>query len=166
MDLFNEKIVKKDYEIKDFLFVIGVVLAGFILIYATLLTGMPMLVPIVITGAGYGMFRLIPNVSIEYEYIVTNGDLDIDKIIAKRKRVRIFAGESKDFEIIAKVNSERFTGEYKGITNKIEAVSNMKAENVYFLVTMYKGNRIIVYFEPNERMLQDIRKKSPGKVFM
>lgn len=40
-------------------------------------------------GSLYGGYILITNMSVEYEYIVTNGEMDIDKIIAKRRRKRL-----------------------------------------------------------------------------
>ncbi|UKI37385.1 MAG: DUF6106 family protein [Clostridiales bacterium] len=43
-------------------------------------------------GVVYGAYILITHFNVEYEYILTNGDIDIDKIIAKKK-------EKKSFEL-------------------------------------------------------------------
>ena len=37
----------------------------------------------------YGGYYLMTGIDTEYEYILTNGDLDIDKITGKRKRKRL-----------------------------------------------------------------------------
>jgi hypothetical protein len=166
MDIFNEKIVKKRYDMQDLLIVVGLIVAAFLLIFLKVFLNLGMLTPLLVIGIGYGLFYLISARHVEYEYSVTNGDLDVDKIIAKRKRIRLLSIEGKDLEILAKLKSEKYTGEYKSIQKKIEAVSHMESEDVYFLVAPYKGERTILFFEPNERMLQDFRKKAPRNVFI
>lgn len=93
MDTFKEQLVKKLPEKTDqikkliiiflscaiaifcFLFFMGTSLS----IFGVLLAG----------GAVYGGYYLLTNFMIEYEYILTNGELDIDKIVAQRSRKRL-----------------------------------------------------------------------------
>ncbi|HBN83370.1 MAG TPA: hypothetical protein DDZ89_05950 [Clostridiales bacterium] len=166
MDLFNEKIVKKNYDYKDAFIVLALILVAFLLFFLTIFLNLTMALPIVLIGIGYGLFQLISARHVEFEYSVTNGDMDVDKIIAKRKRVRVFSVEGKNLEMLAKLKSDKYTGDFQSISQRVEAVSFMENDDVYFLVAPYKGNRTILFFEPNERMLQDFRKKAPRNVFI
>jgi len=116
MDIFMEKIVKRRKNIKDQLLTAGVIFGTLVLmlialnIQALAAMGFNMLI---VVGLGYAAYLIITSRNIEYEYAVTNGDLDIDKIISQRKRKRIFSANCKSFEIVAKVKSEHYTQQYK-----------------------------------------------------
>ena len=93
MDIYREQIVPKSPTKMDTLKKICV---GFIAIMLAavlfLLSGFFNLTFIGLIFAGvfiYFGFYLISSFDTEYEYIVTNGEIDIDKIIAKRKRKKI-----------------------------------------------------------------------------
>ena len=108
MDIFVEQIVKKSASGKDMamrvLIIIGMCILTVISLFIFLFV-MPMLGFIVFSGVMWGGYHLFTNLDCEYEYIVTNGEIDIDKIIAKRKRVRL---------ITAKVSAFEAFGEYTG----------------------------------------------------
>lgn len=166
MDTFLEKMVARKRMPKDGLIAFGIILAGFAVI--GLIMSIPLLGSLALllsAGVAYGVYYFIKSTNIEFEYAVTNGDLDIDKIIAQRKRKRIFTGNCKDFEIVAKLKGDKYTDEYKNITKKIEAVSTMESSDVYFVVTSCKGERTIVFFEPNKRMIDAFKVFIPRKVF-
>ena len=91
MDVFVEQLVRRRITAKDmFLSIIYVVLA--IALFFFLVFLMPVMfgeitsLPGAILGLAviYGAYYIISNMSIEYEYIVTNGEIDVDKVIAKR----------------------------------------------------------------------------------
>ena len=102
MDTFMEKIVAKKQTPKDMLTKAGIIIA--IPVVYILIMNIPVISQFLsglwlflIAALIYGGYHLIRSRNIEYEYIVTNGDLDIDKIIARRKRKRIFSANCKDF---------------------------------------------------------------------
>ena len=86
MDTFAEQLVTKTQNSSDSIKKI-IVLAGGGVIVALLLylTFIFPLTFILAAGAAYAIYLLFTGLNIEYEYTVTNGILDIDKIIAKRK---------------------------------------------------------------------------------
>lgn len=166
MDTFIEKIVLRKKTGQDHLITAGIiVLAIILLIVVSSIPVVNSFGPILWVAVGYFAYFFIKTRNIEYEFAVTNGDIDIDKIIAQRKRKRIFSGSAKDFEIVAKLKSDKYTSEYKNIVKKIEAVSSMDNPNVFFIVTSYKGDRTIVFFEPDTRMLSNFKTFIPRKVF-
>lgn len=168
MDIFMEKIVRRRKNIKDQLLTAGVIFGALVLMFIALniqalaAMGFNMLI---VVGVGYLAYLIITSRNIEYEYAVTNGDLDIDKIIAQRKRKRIFSANCKSFEIVAKVKSEHYTQQYKSFKNKIDCSGFIDGDDVYFVVLQYKNEQTILFFEPSEKMLQNFRTFIPRKVF-
>jgi hypothetical protein len=171
MDVFIERLVKKKKDTNDILLTIAVWVGGILLAFILLtLSGKlrfigPFLI-FIYAGIAYGGYILISGINLEYEYSVTNGDLDIDKIMARRRRKRIFSANIKEFDIIAKVKSEKFTDEYRNIANKIKAVSSMDSADLYFACVQYKGNKTVLYFEPDEKMLNAFKTSIPRKLFI
>ena len=167
MDAFVEKLVAKKKKPIDYAISFAIIAGGFVVAAAAFmyLGGLlqtfvfPVAVAII-----YFAYRLNQQNNIEFEYIVTNGSLDIDKIIAQRKRQRIFSSDCKDFEVLAKVKSPNYGKHIESIPKKINAVSAGDPDGEYFIVLSYKGVRTVVYFEPNERMLDNFRRFIPRKM--
>jgi hypothetical protein len=166
MDSFVEKLVKKDVEPFDYLFAILIILGSIIVVFVvSMFIKYLFIVTLVFFGMCYLSYYLISSRSIEYEYIVTNGELDIDIILARQRRKRIFNGKSKEFEILARIDSDKYSSEYQTIKSKINAVSSMRSKNIYFLVSRYKDNKTIVFFEPNEKIIKNLKSYNPRKIF-
>lgn len=167
MDIFMEKIVKRKKNIKDYLITAAVVIGAFILMQVVIIVDIlrPMSL-FFFVGIIYIGYLLITTRNIEFEYAVTNGDLDIDKIIAQRKRKRIFSANCKNFEVVARVKSSHFTPQYKSFKNHVDCASSRDGDDVYFIALNYKNDQTIVYFEPTEKMLQNFRTFIPRKVFV
>jgi len=161
-----EKIVARKKGPKDFLVSVGIVLAGLIVVFITL--QIPILNSfflLIFAGVAYGVYYFITSRNVEFEYIVTNGYLDIDKIIARRKRKRIFSADCKDFDIVAKYNP--FGSGRNVLQNSqktIEAISSMESKDIYYITLNYKGEKTTVLFEPDERMLKSFKSIIPRKV--
>lgn len=167
MDIFMEKIVAKKKTIADHMITVGVVLAGIILIMLSLTIEVIQKLNIgiiLIVGIAYLGYRLITSRNLEYEYIVTNGDLDIDKIINKRNRKRIFSANCKEFDIVAPVKNDSYNRSLHGIKKRIDASGSLDSPDAWFVTLNYKGEKTLVIFEPDERMLENFRKYIPRKV--
>lgn len=166
MDIFIEKIVKKRKDIKDRLLTVSAVLVSLVLVFLAMniqiLAGVNMFI---VVGLGYATYLIITSRNIEFEYAVTNGDLDIDKIIAQRKRKHIFSASCKTFEIVARKKSQHFTPQYNNFKNKINCSSSIDGDDVYFVALQYKNEQTILFFEPSEKMLQSFKTFIPRKVF-
>lgn len=170
MDVFMEKIVAKRKDIKDKLIISVIVFITTILTLAVFMFKIPLVSDLnlnlfVAAAFIYLAYRLVTSRSVEFEYIVTNGELDIDKIISKRKRKRIFSANCKDFEIVAKTSSNNFSQSVQAIGNRIDASSTPKAPDAYFITLNYKNEKTVVIFEPDERMINSFKFVIPRKVF-
>ncbi len=164
--VFIEKIISRRKNVADRLIIIGIIIAVMILtVCVPFIPYANQFWVIIDFGLIYGGYMLIKSRSIEYEYIVTNGDLDIDKIVAQRKRKRIFSGNCKAFEIVARVKSEHYNDSVRNMQTRIDARSSPDSEGAYFIITSYKGQRTLILFEPDERMLKSFKMFIPRIVF-
>jgi len=149
----------------DYLIYVAVVVISIPALIATFYIPVIKHIPFIfVVGILYLAYQLILSRSVEYEYAVTNAYVDIDKIIAKRKRKRLFSADCREFEIVAKVNSQHFNHNIKNIKNKIYAVSDMNSPDVYFFTADTKQGKTVVYFEPDSKILEALKTFIPRKV--
>ena len=100
---------------------------------------------------------LINYQKIEYEYSVVDNTLNVDKIIAKRRRKKIVRIRIDEIKEMVKFN-EKYTG--KRINKYFIAVDNVNDDDVYAF-TFYneaRGNLAVV-MEPNNTILEGMRPK-------
>ena len=168
MDIFIEKLVAKKKTFTDSLINAGIILGTVILIMLSATVkvisqlGLGLFIAV---GLIYLAYRLITSRNVEFEYIVTNGDLDIDKIVSKRKRKRIFSASCKEFDIVSRVKSNSFSQSVQSIKNRIDASSSIDSPGAFFVTLNYKGEKTLVIFEPDDRMLNNFKMFIPRKVF-
>lgn len=169
-NVFIEKLVTKKKDAKDLMLSLGICAAGVIIIFATpylnrYIPFIGSLWMLIAAGVVYGIYRFITSRNIEYEYIVTDGDLDIDMIIAQRKRKRIFSANCKDFDIVTRFKGKQHhDSQLANISKRIEAVSSMESNDVYYIIVSYKGEKTAVFFQPDERILKAFKTFIPRKV--
>lgn len=163
MDHYNEQLVRKLSEPKDMavriLIVFLTLVVTAVCIGAMLLFGFLPLI-IIAVGACYLAYLLLGGTFVEYEYIVTNNDLDIDKISGKRKRKRL---------ITVKLNTVKSWGEYTGNEN-ISANATVMASDASGLGMWYleaeheKHGKIMLLFSPTEETVYNINCGVPHSV--
>lgn len=166
MDVFIEKIVQKKKDLKDIalsvLIWIAAVIISFIAIMFLSSFGV-----LIAGGAMYGAWYLTTSFSLEFEYILTNGEIDVDKIIARRKRKRIITVNSRQFEIFAPY-IQKYQNEYNSqtIKEKIYALSSIDSPDAYFAIFDHKETgKTLLVFEPDERMINNFKTLNPRRVF-
>jgi len=166
-DVFVEQIVEQRQDLKTALIKMLIVLAA-ILVSAVFLVVdiLRLFFPFVFAASIYGAVILVRSRNFEFEYSFTNGDLDIDRIIGRRSRKRELSVSVRSFEIMAPM-SEEFRREYESqsIGKTVDVASSPKSESRWF--AKYRddsGTVILLIFEPNERVVEAIRKYIPRKV--
>ena len=97
---------------------------------------------------------------VEYEYSFTNGELDIDKIMAKRKRKRVVETEYRKIKVMAP-----YTAEYEGETKEykvsevIDASSSKNAAGRWFFICEKQdGTYAFVVIQPSKRLREAMGK--------
>jgi hypothetical protein len=165
MDFFIERIITRKRNSKDYLIYSLLIIGASLVLCATLLiSALLSVLPLIAAGVIYLGYIIYTSRNIEFEYTLTNSDLDIDKITAKRKRKQIFSANCASFELVAKYPSDIYNQLSKDVKCYIEAVSSMNSPDIYFILSNCKNGRTIVFFEPNEEMLITIRRYIPKKV--
>lgn len=162
MDTFFEQIVAVKKTAKSWLIIFGILLAATVVSAALFLFAFQLLgfiAVLLICAAYYGAWQVMIRQSVEYEYIVTNGSMDIDKIIAQRSRKRELSFEISSIEKVEKYNpSAPPVGNYA----KTVIACTPDSENTYYMVisSESKGTRLLV-FKPDERIKEAVIKSLP-----
>ncbi len=153
MDSFVEQLVKKKKSAGQILAIIGIVIAAvFLLALSILFIGVVgAFAAFVIVGVFYGAWYLLTAQNIEYEYCVTNGDIDIDRIVAQRKRQRIVSVSGKKIESAGRYVPEKWTGRPMDRT-VIAAPSDREDNLYYFTYHSKKRGHTLVVFQPDDRV--------------
>lgn len=161
MDTFFEQIIAVKKNGKAVAAIIGIWLAAFIVCFL-LIMFMPVLGTfslLLAAGALFGAYKLCTRFNLEYEYIVTNGTMDIDKIINKSSRKRILS-----FELATVSRIEKFNPAQLSAVNAKELfiTCNQDDPGAYLMVsaTEGKGTSYLV-FAPDERVRSAIVKFVP-----
>lgn len=147
MDTFVEQIVAIKRTGKTWLAYFGIALAAIIIMTAAFLF-LPTICIFVAALTLYGAYKLYSMLSIEYEYIITNSTMDIDKIIAKSSRKRIIS-----FDLAAVQRIEKYTGSLPADAPKdCFWACNENDENSFVVYYKEEGKaQKIFVFAPNER---------------
>ncbi|MBE7030208.1 MAG: hypothetical protein E7409_02140 [Ruminococcaceae bacterium] len=157
MDIFLEYIVARKKNLKDIAIIAGILLGLCLLLFISLFfmfTQLSSFVMLLDAGLIYLAYLGITSRNVEYEYIVTNGEVDIDKITHRRKRKRIISVHSKTFDMVAPVGESAYRGEeHSTVSRVIDVASSPTSERAYFALFSKDGQRIKLIFEPTERML-------------
>ncbi len=158
MDIFNEYIVKRKMDQRDYLKITGLVVGSAAVMFALYMVlpllgaiGMMLLMPCIV-GIGVTDYFLIRTFFIEYEYSVTNGYVVIDKIIARNSRKRVLAFECRDVERLAKYDPQKYQG--RTFNKTVMADTNMEEDTHWGVEINHRElGRTLVVFTPTERIL-------------
>ena len=116
MDSYCEYLVKKknggkELGLRALIIVAALALCVIFLMLGFVIPTFSMITTLLAAGALYGGYILITNMNVEYEYIATNGEMDVDKIVAKRRRKRLITVNARTFERFGPFKESDHTGE-------------------------------------------------------
>lgn len=158
MDIFVEQIVKKRMESKEKLMAGGIIVAAIILSCVIfLLSGYLMAFTLVlVAGAIFGAYWLITGLNLEFEYAITNGDITVDKIIARRRRKRVVTIDAKEVDSMGKYRIADHA--QKNYDQRMMAARDVNEDDAWYLTFHHRvhGNVLLV-FSPDERTLAAIK---------
>lgn len=154
-DVFKEQLVKKLPDGRDLLIKIGTVVLGLIVMYLVLIFLNPIF-PYVFAAIIFGVYTLFGRLNIEYEYILTNGELDIDAVFNKARRKRLYSGDLRNAQAFSHIGEKSFDTEFSGCTVKNYS-SGRITDNTYAFIGYSKEKKLKIIFQPNEQMLDAIK---------
>ena len=95
---------------------------------------------------------------VEFEYSYYNGELDIDRIMGREARKRVFSVSAKEMEVLAPTGSDQLRP-FQDL--KVLDCSSNTGSQTYELVAKVKEQNVRVVFEPNDVILQGMRNYAP-----
>lgn len=164
MDVFCEYIVTKKKETSDYIIIALITAAALVITYVFMLlllmfSSFASIILLLLVGAWWGAVQLIKSRSVEYEYILTNHELDIDRIIARSRRKRICSINFKQIDVCASVSDPKFAHIYNNSNGKTvkNLAADINADNVYFVDYANESQSMRVIFQPSKRILEGIK---------
>ena len=111
---------------------------------------------------------IFPGTDLEFEYLFVNGELDIDKIMAKSKRKRVKSLNITECDIMAPLNSHRMDYYNSNQKLKVQDFSSGNPEHKRFTIVCRDGaDTCKAIIEPDEILAKPCEKYSFGsKVFL
>ncbi len=177
MDIFMEHLVQKKKDRKDklitFLIVMAAICVSLFLIavmFLLMLNGIPGvggIGAVFILFTWYGASLAWGTRNIEYEYILTNSELDIDKVMSKKGRKRLLTVDIKNATLMGRIDDSSCNSVY---LNPPEGVSMLNYSAMsdtgftYFIDCLVDEKRTIVLCQPTEKMVDAMWKYNPKAV--
>ena len=163
--IFVEQLIRRKKTIKDvwtsiLLVVCGIIFTPMALYFGLVLQYLGYVFLILLVGAWWCIVRLIKSKTVEFEYVLTDGTLDIDMIIAGSRRGRLITISKMEFELVAPI-SHPYSGEYKTLN------CSTKDENdrLYYIITeRHDVGKVRVLFNPNDELLEALKLSRPSIV--
>ena len=119
-----------------------------------------MVLPLIAVGGVFGAWYLITSMNVEYEYILTNGEMDVDKIIARRRRKRMLTVNARKFESFGAYRAQDHVG--KDYASRVYACTTANDPgNYYAVLTHATLGKTLLVFTPNDRVLEGLRSYIP-----
>lgn len=162
MDNYSEQLVVKLRSTSDTVRIVAVVLltslvaAG--LVFLALITGFLLLIFGGLAAFMFGIW-LISGMGVEYEYIITNTDLDIDKIIGKRKRKRMIS-----IDLTRTVDFAPITGNTPECDVTVRAYSGADKDVHYLIAEHTDYGKVKLIFNPNQKTREAIALALPREL--
>lgn len=158
-DYYTEQLVKRKTPVSAYIIMGALALMTALAVLAMLMFPFGMLIVVAAGLVDYFVFR---SLNVEYEYLYVNGNLDIDKIMSKSKRKKVFEMSVSDMELIAP----------KGAA-QLQSFQNIKASDfsslmpdarLYEMIVVKNGTKQRIVFEPDDVILEGMRMLAPRKV--
>lgn len=162
MDNYSEQLVAKIRTTGDTVKIAAVIMLASLIagacVFLVLVSGLLLLIFL-----GLGLFFLgvwiASGMSIEYEYIVTNTEMDIDKIIGKRKRKRMITVDLTKAEEFAPLNGG------SPDCDVIVHASSGSDKNIHYMIVEHNDyGKVKIIFNPNQKFTEALKTAFPAKL--
>lgn len=160
-DYYTEQLVKQKTKMSSIVAKAALIAATAVSIFIAFMFPLAMILPVIMVVVDVVIFKRF---DLEFEYLYVNGDLDIDKIMAKQKRKRVFETNVRDMEVIAPTGSIELQ-QYQR-TKTYDFSSRREGAKTYEMVTASQGQTVKIIFEPNKTILEGMKMLAPRKVFI
>lgn len=165
MDVFTEQLVEinggnKTKIVKILIWTVCSLLAVGLIVLSVFFPTTAFLTLMVAAAAFFCAYYMCGQLNNEFEYIITNKDIDIDHIINKRKRIRMASFSGQDIENVEKYNASKHVPDKSRNLNVYFGCT--PDENAITLTVKHPRNgHYLLVITPNEEFLEALRKALP-----
>lgn len=167
MDIFCEHMIKKAKTTKDILAVCGIVFSGIavscVLLFLAVMLASAITFSVYVAleiVVWYAVYIFVSRRNIEYEFTLTNGELEVDVIYSKKRRVHMLTARVKDFSVCAPMYDKKYENDFKNI-NEIKKIysahSFANKDDVYFADFYLNAQKVRLIFEPSLNMIKKMK---------
>ena len=162
MDTFIEQLViikntAKIKAVKIGIWAVCTLMALGLIAFAILNSSLAFLLLIIAAACFFCAYYMCGQLNNEFEYIITNRDIDIDRIINKKKRIRMASFTCSDIEDIEKYDSNKhFADKNRNINIYFGCTPDENA--VCFKVKHPKNGHYFLVLTPNDDFKDAVRK--------
>ena len=169
-DVFVERMVKKKFDGIDALIMAAVILGIIVLSFIGFIVGFfilqfPMLSLLITAGAVFGGYKLIGSRLLEFEYSLTNGFVTVDKILNRASRKRLTAFECETCEDIGNYNENEARLKNRSFDTRVFATRTSDHQGSWYMIVRgSKTGKTLLIFDPDEDLLEAIKKFLPRQL--
>ncbi|MHC1748948.1 MAG: hypothetical protein AB9856_11475 [Cellulosilyticaceae bacterium] len=164
-DIFKEQLVSVKKSSKDTLNQALIIIGAILLIIIAFIFGGMFIGPIAILAVLWGAWFLMGKLKKEYEYSLTNNELDIDVIFNKERRKKIMVIDMKKIHVMASIKDEKKQDELARAQKVMDFSNGEHTEDTYAIVCEKDGGLVKVLLTPNQEILNLMYRQAPNKVF-
>ncbi len=170
MEIFIEEMVKAKKDLLKYLQTTGIIVLTAVLVFAIFFILMPMfsafssLILLLAAGIVYGAYVLITLSNVEYEYSLVNTEIDVDKIVNRSRRKRLASASIRTLEAFGtKRNPDYEKYVSNSLVTKVYACRDKSADDVFFMVYNHGDKKMMLVFNPSQKIIEHITKFNPRK---
>lgn len=150
MDSYCEQLVAKTRTTSDTVKIVMCIVVSALIaavcVFFVFLTGALLLLILAFGAVGIGLW-LAAGVGVEYEYIITNDEMDIDKIIGKRKRKRMITVDLKRVTDFAPLPYDK-----EDFDVVVQASGGFEGRAYCMFVEHSSYGNVKIVFDPNKKI--------------
>lgn len=164
MSDFIEYIIEKRRTPIDMLKALVAVVVGFSLIGALVMLRInATITTILVAVVAYVSYKVMTSVNVEYEYILTNNEMDVDKIINRKSRKSLVTINIRRVDEFEKCDGHREKRYINDGTVKVIDACRDRGEGCYYMTFTDDACRGVLLFTPSEKIEEYIRKILKGR---
>jgi len=156
MDSYKEQIIKVKPTFATYFCKISIWLLAFLIGVASIYFALQLKIPFLMLIAAaliYSAYKVNSMLNIEFEYIATNGSVDVDKIINKSSRKRLVSFECNKVEAVKK-----YSVDFKKNNSIKTFVCTDDLEDAYiFSVSTKEFGKCDIILSPNKNFIDHIK---------
>jgi len=115
----------------------------------------------------FGVYMAFRYTDLEYEYSFLDGDMDVIKIYGKSRRKKYFSFSASSVSAVGRLDEKNRSAYSGDFVKKYDVTSGAPGTDKWFVALANDtGRRMLMVFEPNEKMLEAMRRSVNKRLFL